>query len=119
MCRAAFVSILFFLANSSSAETNLNVVASIKPVHSLVSTVMQGVGEPKLIIGGAASPHTYSLRPSDATNLAEAHVVFYVDDEMETALTGTVQTIARNATIVELSSAEKFGVKGISREYCI
>jgi len=32
------------------------VVASIKPVHALVAAVMEGVGTPDLIVGGAASP---------------------------------------------------------------
>ena len=33
-----------------------NVVVSIKPIHSLVASIMQGVGEPSLIVEGAASP---------------------------------------------------------------
>ena len=49
-----------------------NVVASIKPVHSLVAAVMAGVGEPTLIVKGSASPHTYALRPSDAGALESA-----------------------------------------------
>ncbi len=43
-----------------------HVVASIKPVHALVAGVMEGVGSPGLLIQGNASPHAYTLRPSDA-----------------------------------------------------
>ena len=45
------------------------VVVSIKPIHSLVASIMKGVGEPSLIVEGAASPHTYSLKPSNARAL--------------------------------------------------
>ncbi len=33
---------------------------------------MQGVGEPYLIVKGAASPHDYAMTPSDAAALQEA-----------------------------------------------
>ena len=45
-----------------SAQADVYVVASIKPIHSLVSVVMQGVGEPSLLIEGAGSPHNYSFK---------------------------------------------------------
>ncbi|MEI2773496.1 MAG: zinc ABC transporter substrate-binding protein [Candidatus Competibacter sp.] len=59
------------------------VVASIKPVHSLVAGVMQGIGEPRLLVPGGASPHQYSLRPSDARAISEADVVFWIGPELE------------------------------------
>jgi zinc transport system substrate-binding protein len=52
-----------------SANAEVKVVASIKPIHSLVAAVMEGVGEPGLIIEGAGSPHTYALKPSQAQML--------------------------------------------------
>lgn len=82
------------------------VVASIKPVHSLVSGVMAGVGEPHLIIRGTTSPHAFSLRPSDAASLENARVVFLVDKSVETSLVGSVDTLARHARIVLLSEAQ-------------
>ena len=44
--------------------TEIDVVASIKPVHSLVAGVMAGVGEPALLVKGTGSENSYSLRPS-------------------------------------------------------
>lgn len=52
-----------------------DVVVSIKPIHSLVSAVMQGAGEPDLIVKGAASEHGYNLKPSDAGALDRKSVV--------------------------------------------
>lgn len=82
-----------------------NVVASIKPVHSLVAAVMAGVGEPALIVKGAASPHTYALRPSDAGALEAADIVFWTGHGMELFLGEALETIATGATVVELADA--------------
>ncbi len=81
------------------------VVASIKPVHSLVAAVMEGVGEPQLLVQGAGSPHTYSLRPSEASMLEGASVVFWVGEGLEMFLERPLETLAGNATVVTLSDA--------------
>ncbi|MHA6298456.1 zinc ABC transporter substrate-binding protein [Devosia sp. CAU 1758] len=79
------------------------VVASTKPIHSLVSAVMGDVGVPGLIVKGAASPHTYSLRPSDAAALESADVVFWTGHGMELFLADALETLSTNAAVVELS----------------
>jgi zinc transport system substrate-binding protein len=78
------------------------VVASIKPVHSLVANVMQGIGEPVLLVKGTGSEHSYSLRPSQARALEQAEVVFWVGETMETFLTKPLRALAGNATVIEL-----------------
>lgn len=62
------------------------VVASIKPIQSLVAQVMKGVGEPGLLVTGAASPHTFTMKPSDAKMLRDAKLVVWVGPDMETFL---------------------------------
>lgn len=88
-----------------SARAEVKVVASIKPVHSLVAAVMEGVGTPGLIIEGAGSPHTYSLKPSQAQMLESADVVFWVGHELEAFLEKPLETISANAKSVELIDA--------------
>jgi zinc transport system substrate-binding protein len=87
-------------------RAEIDVVASIKPVHSLVAGVMEGVGEPVLLVKGASSPHGYSLRPSDAWALDEAHVVFWIGQNLETYLTKPLQALSAAALVVPLSEAE-------------
>ena len=89
----------------STAMAAPNVVASIKPVHSLVAAVMEGVGEPTLIVRGAASPHTYALRPSDAGALQDADLVFWTGAGMELFLADALTTLSGEAEVVELSQA--------------
>ena len=79
-----------------------NVVVSIKPIHSLVASVMKGVGTPHLLLQGSASPHTYSLRPSGARALEQADVVFWVGEVIEHFLIKSLPSVATTAQIVEL-----------------
>ena len=92
-------------AGPAAGDDGPRVVASIKPVHSLVSAVMAGVGEPHLVIRGHSSPHTFSMRPSDAAALEDAHIVFMIGDTMETALSGPVEALASDARVVRLVDA--------------
>jgi zinc transport system substrate-binding protein len=85
----------------STGAAQIDVVASIKPVHSLVAGVMQGVGEPALLVKGTGSEHSYSLRPSEARALEQAAVVFWVGETMETFLVKPLRALAGNATVIE------------------
>jgi zinc transport system substrate-binding protein len=85
-----------------SLAAEIDVVVSIKPVHSLVAGVMQGVGEPGLLVKGTGSEHSYSLRPSEARALQQAEVVFWVGETMETFLIKPLRALASEATVVEL-----------------
>ena len=86
----------------SARADDLHVVASIKPIHSLVAAVMQGVGEPTLIVKGAASPHTYTMKPSDAAALAQANVVFWTGHDMEKFMEKPLASLSGKATAVAL-----------------
>ena len=99
------------LTNISAAKADIEVVTSIKPIHSLVSGIMAGAGNPSVIIEGAGSPHTYSLKPSQAKQLQNAKLVFWVGDELETFLEGPIENIAQNATAIKLIDAH--GLKKI------
>jgi zinc transport system substrate-binding protein len=81
------------------------VVVSIPPLHSLVAGVMEGVATPDLLVKGGASPHTYSLKPSDARALAEAELVFWIGESLEAFLVKPLASLARKAKVVELIEA--------------
>lgn len=91
---------------SAAAETPPPaVVGSIPPVHSLVAAVMAGVGEPKLLVKGGASPHTASLRPSDAAALQKADLVFWIGDGLEAFLAKPLAALPDRAKVVALDAA--------------
>lgn len=93
------------LSSAAYAEAP-NVAADIAPIHSLVARVMDGVGTPRLIVQSGASPHEYSLRPSEARSLQEADLVFWVSPELTTWLGDAIETLATNAVVTELLEAD-------------
>ncbi len=95
---------------SFSAKADIKVVTTIKPLHSLISSVMEGVGEPSLIIEGTSNPHTFVFKPSHAQMLEEADIVFWIGEDLEVFMEKPLESLASNATkisFMELSSIEK------------
>jgi len=78
-------------ANSALAP---QVVVTIKPIHALVSGVMDGVGTPQLLLQGGESPHSYSLRPSQVRQLHAADLLIWVGPTVETFLEKTLTTLS-------------------------
>ena len=78
------------------------VAVDIAPVHSLVARVMDGVGMPDLIIQPGASPHEYSLRPSEAAALQNSDLVFWIGPDLIPWLTDTIETLAKDASVTSL-----------------
>src|SRR5687768_5831032 len=90
------------LACPPAAAEGPRVVVSVKPLHSLVASVMQGVAVPDLLLPGAASAHSYSMRPSDARLLEQAQIVFWIGEGMETFLAKVLRARAGTIRIVEV-----------------
>lgn len=92
---------LYVFTGVSYAQTP-NVVTDIAPVHSLVATVMQGVGEPSLIVRQGASPHEYSLTPQEAANLQSADMVVWLGADLTPWLEARISGLAPDALSIEL-----------------
>ena len=90
-------------AGASSAAPR--VVTSIKPIHSLVAALMQGVGEPAVLLAGNDSPHTFALRPAQARQINEAQLIFWVGPGLETFLERPLLSLGQNAEVVTLAQA--------------
>jgi zinc transport system substrate-binding protein len=103
-----FLATLGLLSATALAHPALaapEVVVSIKPIHSLVASVMKGIAEPQLVLKGVGSPHTYQMRPADAELLQNADVVFWVGPELERFLEKPIGSLSKTARIVELEDA--------------
>jgi zinc transport system substrate-binding protein len=88
----------------SEALAGVRVIASIKPVHSLVAAVMEGAGKPELLLKTKVSEHIYSLKPSDAASLQDADLVFWIGPELETFLTKPIASLSSPDKVVALIS---------------
>ena len=118
------ITILFFsvFTFNFSANADVKVVASIKPIHSLASYVMDGVGKPDVIVDGYNSPHGFSMKPSHAKMIENADLIIWVGEDLETFLEKPLDTIAKKAKIVEVMDTKgiqklKFREKNIFEEH--
>ena len=104
------LSILSLLTFYTNTNADIKVVTSIKPIHSLASYLMDGVGKPDLIVDGYSSPHGFALKPSHAKMLQEADIVFWVGEDMENFMVKPLNSIAKKAEKIELME-----IKGINK----
>ena len=104
------LTILSFITIFVPANADIKVVASIKPIHSLASYLMDGVGKPDLIVDGYASPHGFALKPSHAKMIQNADIIFWVGEDIESFLEKPLKTIAKKADKIELME-----IKGLNK----
>jgi len=101
---------LVFSLMSFSVRADINVVTTIKPLHSLISNVMKGVGEPSLIIEGTSNPHNFVLKPSHAKLLQDADIIFWIGEDLEAFMEKPLSSLAKDAkkiSFMELGSIKK------------
>ena len=104
---ASLLSLFVFF---TPANADVKVVTSIKPIHSLASYLMDGVGKPDLIVDGYASPHGFALKPSHAKMLQNADLIFWVGEDLENFLEKPLKSIAKKAEKIELME-----IKGLKK----
>ena len=103
----SIVSIVSFI---TPVNADVKVVTSIKPLHSLASYLMDGVGKPDLIVDGYASPHGFAMKPSHAKMLQNADLIFWVGEDLESFLEKPLSSIAKKAEKIELMEIKGLNV---------
>src|SRR5690606_34620708 len=102
----AIAALLLVSAGCPAAAEPPRVLASISPIGSLAAAVMRGVGEPAVLLPPGASPHAYTMRPSDARALAAADLVLWIGPSLETFLAQPLATLAQPGAAVDLLDSE-------------
>lgn len=101
------------LVSASGVRADVpNIVVDIPPVFSLVSSVMQGVGTPKLLLRGNDSPHNFALRPSQRRDLGQADIIFWIGEGLTPWLEKAQASLAKAPIAVALG--EQAGVVQLS-----
>lgn len=109
------VVILAFLF-SFNAFANPEIVVSIKPIHSIVSALTQGVMTPKLLFKTNQSPHHSHLKPSQLSLLSAADLVIIIHPKFETGLKKIVANInADKKFIINADATEQHSWLDINR----
>ena len=104
------LTILSLVSFITPVNAEVKVVTSIKPLHSLASYLMDGVGKPDLIVDGYASPHGFSMKPSHAKMLQDADLIFWVGEDLENFLEKPLNSIAKKVEKIELMDIKGLNV---------
>jgi zinc transport system substrate-binding protein len=99
---AAGVVAALLISASGAAADEIEAVATIKPIHSLLSAVLGDKGKARLLVDGAASPHSFALKPSDAKSLNNAALVVRVGDGLEPFMARVVRSLPKRVKVVTL-----------------
>ena len=107
--------IIFFYAmltmQVSNGAEKINAAASIRPLHSLLSLLMENIGEANLLLKGKASPHHYQLRPSEIKNIRKQNIIFWIGENVETSLIkplAQTQNLSNPPILINMVETGKF-----------
>lgn len=80
----------------------ITVLTSIKPIQLMVTELTEGVTTPEVLVQSNASPHDYSLRPSDVKKVASADLVIWYGHDLEPFLEKVVSNRSSTLTLSEI-----------------
>jgi zinc transport system substrate-binding protein len=103
--RLPFIALLF----ATNVLDSPNIVVSIKPIHSIVSALTQGVSTPTLLLSGNQSAHHAHLKPSQISLLEKADLVVIVHPDFEEGLAKSIRNIQANKVLTVDQSEDEQG----------
>ena len=105
---------LLLLTYTASAQSAPSVVVSIKPIHSIVSSLMQGVGEPQLLLETNDSAHSFHIRPSQMKAIENADLIVSINPKFESGLANILSNYSNTSQLIisELSLATFYTFRG-------
>ena len=106
--------ILLLTIKSVGAQSTLDVVVSIKPIHSITTMLMDGIAMPKLLLNSSNSAHTFHLKPSQIKMLSNADLVITISDDFEIGLRKALKNInkASHLSIINLDQLKIHNSRG-------
>lgn len=84
---ARLLAIFLLIVCSTAAQAQVNILTSIKPLQLIAQAIQGEQGQAQVLLPPGASPHSFSLRPSDRKRLAEAELFYWIGPDMENFLT--------------------------------
>ena len=97
-----FITLGLFISCTQTTASKLNVVSTIKPVHSIVVALAGDLVNHSQIVPDFSSPHDYSFRPSDIRKIKHADIIFQIDENMEAILQPALALKAKETPLVSL-----------------
>lgn len=106
MLRATIAALPAFTFAQATLADAPQVVTDLGPIHSLVSQVMAGVGEPDVLVTGNASPHDFQFGFDQASSVQNADLVVWVGGALTPWLDEALENLAPDAPQLVLLETE-------------
>ena len=97
----AFLFIFGLIANA-----NATIISSVRPIGFITEAIASGVIDTDILLPDGASPHTYSLKPSDLIKIKNADLIIWVGEDMETFMPTVLKNIDQQKQIELMDIAE-------------
>jgi len=92
-------SLLSLALLGAAAVSNADVLTTVKPLGFIANAITDGVTETKVLLPTSASPHDYSLKPSDVEQLQSAQLVVWIGEEMESFLEKSIDKLPKEKVL--------------------
>lgn len=99
LLRILILSSLLFITQSIATRANADVLTSVKPIGFITEAITYGVTETDVLLPDGASPHTYSLKPSDLVKIKQAQLVVWVGEDLEAFMPTVLKGIDKDKQI--------------------
>ena len=90
-----------------SAQADVKVLTSIKPLQLIATAVQDGVAIPEVLLPPGASPHNYALRPSDVRKVQSVDLLYWIGPDME----GFLPRVLNGRTLPSVAVQDLPGMK--------
>lgn len=113
-----FKKTLIGLAVLGAGVAQADVLTSIKPLGFIANAITDGVTETKVLLPASASPHDYSLKPSDMSQLQSAQLVVWIGDGLEGFLEKSIEKLPKEKvlTLEDVEAIEAIVDKASKKE---
>ena len=102
-----FVAFIATFLLIGSAQADVKVLTSIKPLQLIAAAVQDGVAIPEVLLPPGASPHNYALRPSDVRKVQSVDLLYWIGADME----GFLPRVLNSRTLPSVAVQDLPGLK--------
>ncbi|WLG50992.1 zinc ABC transporter substrate-binding protein [Pseudomonas sp. FP1742] len=102
-----FVAFVATFLLTGTAQAEVKVLTSIKPLQLIAAAVQEGVAIPEVLLPPGASPHNYALRPSDVRKVQSVDLVYWIGPDME----GFLPRVLKGRTLPSVAVQDLPGLK--------
>jgi len=102
-----FVAFIASFLLIGTAQAEVKVLTSIKPLQLIAAAVQDGVAIPEVLLPPGASPHNYALRPSDVRKVQSVDLLYWIGPDME----GFLPRVLKGRTLPSVAVQDLPGLK--------